>query len=172
MDTIHGRFRQTSLSIYLDDNTGEMVIVDSNAIFQSRLVANLYIKQDVARDVLNRLTNFYDTHTNDEIIAANTTHNTPTPETVVIGHVYLLRNSSGLHKIGYTTRSVKQRAATIAREIKQIVNIIDSVKVENPDTVESLLHIAYAKQNVRGEWFDLSPYDVAAIRDYFHEVAS
>ena len=75
--------------------------------------------------------------------------------------VYLMKDSAnGLYKIGKSVRP-KYRERTLQSE-KPSVKMVFSTP-ERPDLNERLLHLRYADQRKRGEWFQLTPAQVRFI---------
>ena len=80
-------------------------------------------------------------------------------------YVYLMRdNTNGYHKIGISNKP-EYREKTLQSE-KPSIEMLACKKFPTrkiAEAIESALHTAYILQRVRGEWFNLSDEDVAAI---------
>jgi hypothetical protein len=76
-----------------------------------------------------------------------------------IGFLYVLSNeySPGLLKIGYTTKSVEQRALELyTTGVPAKFNIEYKIKIVDPQFWESKVHKALTDKRVNKEWFKLS----------------
>lgn len=71
--------------------------------------------------------------------------------------VYLFRRDQ-VHKIGHS-KDPHQRARQFGRRT-EVVHLIETA---NPVQVEKALHVRFASQHIRGEWFDLAEEDVDLI---------
>ena len=75
-----------------------------------------------------------------------------------IGTVYLIRDQSGLHKIGLT-RNWDRRSRQL--EIGTKTAAVLTATVINPERVESTLHHRYGAQRLpQSEWFSLTPEQI------------
>jgi len=80
----------------------------------------------------------------------------------VTGFVYLMK--SGRHyKIGHTV-SVGSRERQLAIKIPIPPTTIHSIETDDPVGVEAYWHRRFDSKRGEGEWFDLSPEDVAAFK--------
>ena len=79
------------------------------------------------------------------------------------GYVYLVKNEhTGLHKIG-VSKNVDERVNSLQMTNGVFLEIIDTVFLRRPYTMESFLHLVFIKKRKLGEWFDLSEYDLKEI---------
>ena len=80
-------------------------------------------------------------------------------------YVYLMKDTSnGYHKIGISN-TPEYRERTLQSE-KPTIEMLACKKFPTrkiAESIESALHTAYSQQRLRGEWFNLSEADVAAI---------
>ena len=80
-------------------------------------------------------------------------------------YVYLMRdNTNGYHKIGISNKP-EYREKTLQSE-KPSIEMLACKKYPTrkiAEAIESALHTAYSQQRLRGEWFNLTNADVAAI---------
>lgn len=76
------------------------------------------------------------------------------------GHVYVLRGESGHHKIGRAAK-VDRRVTQLATQAPYQVEFIHSFPCADMLAAEKALHAKYAAKRSVGEWFDLTPEDVA-----------
>lgn len=79
------------------------------------------------------------------------------------GYVYLARGHPGEFKIGRTNlvdRRLSELGVTSAIE----PTLIHSIKTDDPAGIEAYWHHRFADKRMRGEWFRLTPVDVAAFR--------
>lgn len=89
------------------------------------------------------------------------------------GIVYLMQ-AGALYKIGYTT-AINNRLYQVRSKLKheaESVEIIHTINTQNMQMLELQLHQRFARQRVYGEWFALTPDDVAAICAISDEVQS
>lgn len=75
------------------------------------------------------------------------------------GYVYLIAAKNGLVKIGYA-KDVQSRFNQIDTSSPCRLELICSYRVRNAPKVEGELHATFARQRVKGEWFDLSGEDL------------
>lgn len=80
-------------------------------------------------------------------------------------YVYLMKDTSnGYYKIGISN-TPEYREKTLQSE-KPSIEMLSCKKFPTrkiAEAIESALHIAYSRQRIRGEWFNLDDVDVAAI---------
>ena len=78
-----------------------------------------------------------------------------------VGTVYLIRDQSGLHKIGQTRNWDKRsRQLKIGTKTSQIL----TATVINPERVELTLHHRYSAQRLpQSEWFSLTPQQIQEV---------
>lgn len=79
------------------------------------------------------------------------------------GFVYLLI-SGGRYKIGRTSGRLQVRIAQIQRVTPWHIELVTKIKTKDPQRVEADLHERFAAKRLAGEWFDLTPGDVAYIK--------
>lgn len=82
-----------------------------------------------------------------------------------MGYVYLVSNGQH-YKIGCTSRNPEQRIAELQTGSAQSLLLIALLETTDEQYLESELHRQFAHCNVRGEWFDLTPYDIARFKEY------
>lgn len=79
------------------------------------------------------------------------------------GYVYLLRSSNGFYKIGRTV-DPDDRIATFSVKLPFDVEYEHVISCSDMYELETRLHVHFAFKRVNGEWFDLSPDDIAYIK--------
>jgi hypothetical protein len=83
-------------------------------------------------------------------------------EDETFGEVYLFK--SGRHyKIGKTKDSVR-RGSEIRIQLPERLDLVHSIKTDDPSGVEAYWHKRFESKRMKGEWFDLNPSDVKAFR--------
>lgn len=81
-------------------------------------------------------------------------------------HVYLIRASNGVVKIG-KTRNLAQRLKDLNTASPLDLELLGSVYYALGDQLELELHAQYADKRIKGEWFDLNEDDIEAIKYKF-----
>lgn len=99
--------------------------------------------------------------------------NSPDDYPVGTGYVYLLRTMDDPveYKIGMTSVSVRSRRSSVSVDVKRDLAEIHRIRCDNPRNIEHGLHKRFKDKRIHGEWFSLSPEDVAYIKSltYFGE---
>ncbi len=78
------------------------------------------------------------------------------------GYVYLLEGG-GHYKIG-RAKNPHNRSETIGTQLPYPVTLIHVVECADYEDYERSLHRRFAEKRLHGEWFDLSPEDIAYIQ--------
>lgn len=81
---------------------------------------------------------------------------------VEIGTVYLLR-SGKFFKIG-RSNAAGRREYEIALQLPERAAMVHVIRTDDPVGIEAYWHSRFADRRKNGEWFDLSPSDIAAFR--------
>jgi hypothetical protein len=79
-----------------------------------------------------------------------------------VGEVYLFK-SGRYYKIGKTIDTVR-RGAEIRIQLPEKMDLIHSIKTDDPTGVESYWHKRFESKRMQGEWFDLKSGDVKAFK--------
>lgn len=80
------------------------------------------------------------------------------------GYVYLITSENGLTKIG-KAEDVKSRFSQIDGSSPCKVEIHHCQLTKNCDDLEKLLHKEFSHKRVKGEWFNLSPDELARAKE-------
>ena len=80
----------------------------------------------------------------------------------VVGWVYLLK-SGRFHKIGFSN-AVGRRQREIALKLPEDAVLVHEISTDDPAGIEQYWHKRFADKRAKGEWFSLSPADVAAFK--------
>ena len=78
------------------------------------------------------------------------------------GEVYLFK-SGRYYKIGKTKDTVR-RGSEIRLQLPEKVNLIHSIKTDDPSGIESYWQNRFESKRMNGEWFDLNSSDVKAFK--------
>lgn len=81
----------------------------------------------------------------------------------IAGHVYLIKSSEGVYKIGKAV-SVKDRMKSFGITLPFDIELIHTIDTSDYTKLELELHERFAAKRLRGEWFTLSPEDVEYIK--------
>lgn len=81
------------------------------------------------------------------------------------GYVYILKDIdvTGYYKIGMT-RHPYTRMKEFGVKLPFRTELIQVIETDNPEVLERSLHYKYRKQRIRGEWFKLTPKNIAYIK--------
>lgn len=91
-------------------------------------------------------------------------YNYPRKRNIHAGYIYvILEEETGRHKIGVVLRNMAARLAAMQSDNSSPLRLIGTGYVDDVYGREKDFHTAYASKRVRGEWFQLTPEDVAAI---------
>lgn len=85
------------------------------------------------------------------------------PEPLATGYIYLVQSPSGHYKIG-KAKDVTNRLKTFEVKMPFEIELIHVIPCSNYHKAESKLHKQYANKRLNGEWFELTPEDVATIK--------
>jgi len=80
------------------------------------------------------------------------------------GYIYLIgAQAAGNIKIGRTKDHPSKRVSALSTGSPVELHLVGFFGVESTSLMESYLHVRYERKRMRGEWFDLSKYEVASI---------
>lgn len=81
---------------------------------------------------------------------------------ITIGEVYLFKHGR-YYKIGKTNDTVR-RGNELRIQLPEKMDLIHSIKTDDPSGVESYWHRRFESKRMNGEWFDLSRSDISAFK--------
>jgi hypothetical protein len=76
--------------------------------------------------------------------------------------VYLIRSGRS-HKIGHT-KNLPARLVKLRTDLPGLATVVYQLRTHDPVGFENYLHYRFAPSRRRGEWFRLTPADLAEIR--------
>lgn len=79
-----------------------------------------------------------------------------------IGEVYLFK-SGRYYKIGKTNDTVR-RGSELKIQLPESLNLIHSIKTDDPSGIEAYWHKRFEAKRMNGEWFDLNLSDIKAFK--------
>ena len=93
---------------------------------------------------------------------------TPAAEEVaapgIVGYVYLFKHGARReYKIGRTNNALR-REGELAIQLPEKIAPIHYIKTDDPGGVEAYWHSRFANKRKEGEWFQLTPQDIAAFK--------
>lgn len=86
-------------------------------------------------------------------------------EDISIGEVYLFK-SGRYYKIGKTDNTVR-RGNELRIQLPEKMDLIHSIKTDDPSGVETYWHRRFESKRMQGEWFDLNATDVKAFKRWW-----
>ncbi len=118
----------------------------------------------------NKLTEYCKNHGNCEDIIKMCEPILSSPSEVMIeeesksvyGEVYLFK-SGRYYKIGKTNDTVR-RGSELRIQLPEKLDLIHSIKTDDPSGVEAYWHRRFDSKRMQGEWFDLSSADIKAFK--------
>jgi len=75
-------------------------------------------------------------------------------------NVYLISNSQGHYKIGFTRRNVNDRIRELKTGNSEEIQLISEYSSDWGTKIEAALHRKYRKKKINREWFNLTREDV------------
>ncbi len=75
-------------------------------------------------------------------------------------NVYLISNSQGHYKIGFTRRNVNDRIRELKTGNSEEIQLISEYSSDWGTKIEAALHRKYKKKKINREWFELNEYEV------------
>ena len=79
-----------------------------------------------------------------------------------IGEVYLFKTGR-YYKIGKTNDTVR-RGQELRIQLPEKLDLIHSIKTDDPSGIEAYWHKRFEAQRLNGEWFDLRPSDIKVFK--------
>lgn len=76
----------------------------------------------------------------------------------ILGEVYLFK-SGRYYKIGKTNDTVR-RGSELRIQLPEKMDLIHSIKTDDPSGIESYWHKSFESKRMNGEWFDLTSADI------------
>lgn len=159
-------WKRTSLGLIANSDFNQGAIVNMN-YFNGTFI----MPHSDAIQAIEALLEFYDHHTEAEIVQhnegqrvpfSNDVTPTPKPELVAptkLGTVYLM-HAGDFYKIGFTRISTKSRLAVLQAGNPYPIEVVHEISTSKPEELERSLHEQFAHRRRNGEWFELSPTDV------------
>ena len=83
-------------------------------------------------------------------------------EIQALGEVYLFKHGR-YYKIGKTNDTVR-RGSELRTQLPEKMDLIHSIKTDDPSGVEAYWHRRFESKRMNGEWFDLSSTDIKAFK--------
>ena len=80
----------------------------------------------------------------------------------VVGEVYLFK-SGRYYKIGRTSNTVR-RGSELRIQFPEKMDLIHSIKTDDPSGVEAYWHKRFDAKRMNGEWFDLNSVEIKAFK--------
>ena len=81
----------------------------------------------------------------------------------VLGEVYLFKHGNKHYKIGRTNDAVR-RGTELRIQLPENLDLIHSIKTDDPSGVEAYWHRRFESKRMNGEWFDLNSSDIKAFK--------
>ena len=81
---------------------------------------------------------------------------------IVVGEVYLFK-SGRYYKIGKTDDTVR-RGQELRIQLPEKLNLIHSIKTDDPSGIETYWHKRFEAKRMQGEWFDLNSSDIKTFK--------